>query len=81
MVKRYTDTGNWQMFDSSRDLYNPEDGRLYANLTDSENDAASIDFVSNGFKLRATSGENNSSGQSYIYMAFAENPFKYANAR
>jgi hypothetical protein len=81
MVKRYTDVGNWQMFDSSRDLYNPEDGRLYANLSDSENDAASIDFVSNGFKLRATSGDNNSSGQSYIYMAFAENPFKYANAR
>jgi hypothetical protein len=81
MVKRYTDIGNWQMFDSSRDLYNPEDGRLYANLSDSENDAASIDFVSNGFKLRATSGDNNSSGHSYIYMAFAENPFKYANAR
>jgi hypothetical protein len=81
MVKRYTDTGNWQMFDSSRDLYNPEDGRLYANLSDSENDQASIDFVSNGFKLRDTSGDNNSSGQSYIYMAFAENPFKYANAR
>jgi hypothetical protein len=81
MVKRYTATGNWQMFDSSRDLYNPENGRLYANLTDAENDQNSVDFVSNGFKLRDTSGDNNSSGQSYIYMAFAENPFKNANAR
>jgi hypothetical protein len=81
MVKRYTATGNWQMFDSSRDLYNPENGRLYANLVDAENDQNSVDFVSNGFKLRDTSGDNNSSGQSYIYMAFAENPFKNANAR
>ena len=81
MVKRYTATGNWQMFDSSRDLYNPENGRLYANLADAENDQNSVDFVSNGFKLRDTSGDNNSSGQSYIYMAFAENPFKNALAR
>ena len=81
MVKRYTAIGNWQMFDSSRDLYNPENGRLYANLADAESDQNSVDFVSNGFKLRDTSGDNNSSGQSYIYMAFAENPFKNALAR
>jgi hypothetical protein len=81
MVKRYTAVGNWQMFDSARDLYNPEDGRLYANLTDAENDQASVDFVSNGFKMRDTSGDNNSSNESYLYMAFAENPFKNSLAR
>jgi hypothetical protein len=40
-----------------------------------------IDLVSNGFKIRDASAFDNSSGDTYIYMAFAENPFKYANAR
>jgi hypothetical protein len=34
-----------------------------------------IDFVSNGFKLRTTDNELNTSGATYIYMAFAEQPF------
>ena len=38
-----------------------------------------FDLVSNGAKIR--SNNNNTSGQTYIYAAFAENPFKYANAR
>ena len=40
-----------------------------------------IDFLSNGFKLRTTNNPNTSSGQQYVYMAFAEIPFKYARAR
>jgi hypothetical protein len=39
------------------------------------------DFLANGFKIRATGGSVNTSGDSFIYMAFAEMPFKYANAR
>jgi hypothetical protein len=39
------------------------------------------DFLSNGFKCRATNGNWNGSGETYIYMAFADNPFKYALAR
>ena len=41
----------------------------------------SIDFLSNGFKLRGNSTEINESGDKHIYIAFAETPFKYANAR
>jgi hypothetical protein len=38
------------------------------------------DFNSNGFKIRNTFANTNASGGTYIYMAFASNPFKYANA-
>jgi len=40
-----------------------------------------IDFLSNGFKLRETDGYVNGNGSSYIYMAWAETPFKTATAR
>jgi hypothetical protein len=40
-----------------------------------------LDILSNGFKLRGNWNSSNASGGTYIYMAFAENPFKYANAR
>jgi hypothetical protein len=40
-----------------------------------------MDFLSNGFKLRLTSAAWNASGGTYIYMAFAEHPFKTSNGR
>ena len=46
-----------------------------ANLSDTEADPGGYDLLSNGFKLRFTSGNANGSGNSYIFMAFAENPF------
>ena len=39
------------------------------------------DLVSNGYKSRATSGNVNTNGGTYLYLAFAESPFKTANAR
>jgi len=39
------------------------------------------DFLSNGFKIRGNNYALNYSGDTYIYLAFAEQPFKYANAR
>jgi hypothetical protein len=70
------------MLDSVRDPYNPEDSILQANTTAVESSGSSYytDFVSNGFKLR-TSSDMNSSGRTVAYMAFAESPFKTANAR
>ena len=81
MFKSYTNTENWMMYDSTRGAYNVIDERLYANLSNAEVTSTSIDFVSNGFKLRVGSTGNNGNGVGFIYMAFAENPFKYANAR
>jgi hypothetical protein len=83
IIKRYNASGyNWMIYDSSRNTYNPVNEKLYANsptntITASDLD---IDFLSNGFKVRGNSLGLNSTG-SFIYMAFAEQPFKYANAR
>ena len=74
---------DWIIYDSSRDLYNTETQQLYPNLTVVEAAGANIDFLSNGFKIRAGSGLgiNNTSGDVYVYAAFAENPMKYSLAR
>ena len=73
----------WEMVDSARSPLNPTDKTLYANVSDTEYTSTGYnkDLLSNGFKIRGTSGGHNTSGSTYIYTAFAENPFKYANAR
>ena len=56
---------------------------MFPSLNDAEDDSTdySIDFVSNGFKIRNSSNLDNNSSGTYIYLAFAETPFKTANAR
>ena len=71
----------WIMFDVERDTYNVMDTYLQAQASNAESSFPFIDYVSNGFKHRHNSSHTNTSGQTYIYMAFAENPFKYSNAR
>ena len=68
--------------DSKRDTFNVADTFLRPNAADQEDTAVNsiADFLSNGFKLRGTGGDVNASG-TYIYLAFAEQPFKYSNAR
>jgi hypothetical protein len=73
--KRTDSTSEWFMFDNKRLGYNPDNYRIMANLSDTEADPGGYDLLSNGFKLRFTSGNANGSGNSYIFMAFAENPF------
>jgi hypothetical protein len=80
MVKRINSTNNWIMWDTSRSNDNIVDDWLYANLSDAEAVASGCDFLSNGFKLRNSANAINGS-EPYIYMAFAENPFKYSLAR
>ena len=79
MVKRSNSTGYWVMFDNTRQTENENNSWLLANDTSDEGtNSTGMDFVSNGFKLRnsSTGGiHNNISGSTYIYMAFAENPF------
>lgn len=70
----------WFIHDSVRDPYNPTFHNMWANSTGAEDTYAhNIDLVSNGFKLRQNAFQNYNN--QYIYMAFAEAPFKYANAR
>ena len=72
MVKRTDSTGSWFMFDNKRDGYNSKNDRLMADTDDTEADPGGFDILSNGFKLRFTSGNANGSGASYIYMAFGQ---------
>jgi hypothetical protein len=79
-----TTANNWAIRDNKRDPDNEVLLALYANLTNADDtggDAIAIDFLSNGFKARRTNSQLNQSGTKYIYLAFAEAPFKYANAR
>ena len=68
-------TSNWQMLDNKRQGFNPENETLNPNNPDAEGTTNTIDFVSNGFKIRTSNAEFNGNGLTYIYMAFAENPF------
>lgn len=81
MVKRTDSTGDWYIWDTARDTINPAVAELLANSTATEAGTADLDPLSNGFKLRATTAGFNASGGTYIFAAFAEFPFKYANAR
>jgi hypothetical protein len=82
MVKRTDSTGNWFIWDSARETFNVMGDYLLANASDAEPSGETIlDFVSNGFKMRALSAGVNASGGTYIYMAFCESPFKFSNAR
>jgi len=85
MTKR-TDSssgGNWTIIDGARNPYNVTNLRMYADTSDADGAGNIVhDFVSNGFKVRqGDSSTNNISGATYIYMAFAEAPFKYARSR
>jgi hypothetical protein len=73
-------TGNWQIQDSKRDGFN-ENKRILANVNEAEKTSQMWDQLSNGFKIRVTSGDVNGSGNSYIYMAFAESPFVTAGTK
>jgi hypothetical protein len=80
MAKRSSATENWVIMDNKRNTYNWVSNRLYPDLSNAEGSSETIDFVSNGFKMRSTNSITNAAS-TYIYLAFAESPFKYSNAR
>lgn len=83
LLKKSSTTGNWNLFDSSRNSTNPVSSSLFANLSNIENTTSSYntDFLSNGFKIRTDDGSWNDSAVTYIFAAFAESPFQTANAK
>ena len=83
IIKSLANSTPWMVFDSERDSFNPVSTYLLTYNNAAEASAPSsnaIDFCSNGFKQRQTHADMNSNGQDYVYMAFADIPFKYANA-
>jgi hypothetical protein len=71
---------DWRIYDSARNTSNVEDKILYANLSLAEDTIVSVDFLSNGFKLRQVNFSN-VNAETYIFAAFASAPQKFALAR
>ena len=75
------------MLDNKRNTFNAVDRYLSANGNHVEIDGSTlspsinVDFLSQGFKIRSTEAVYNSSGGTFLYLAFAEQPFKFSNAR
>jgi len=82
LIKNASASGNdWKVFDTARNTANPETLVLYPNLSNAEDTNTGIDFTANGFKLRDNGSSLNGSGNTMIYYAVAENPFKYSLGR
>ena len=80
LVKWYADVNSaesWQIYDTKRLTYNPNDAVLYPDSNTQEENPADrdVDILSNGFKWRADGQQMNRSGASYVFVAFASNPF------
>ena len=83
MIKRF-DSGSesWNIVDNKRNPLNGAKTLLRADVVNQEVDATNgVDLLSNGFKVRDNIGNYNTSSADYLYMAFADQPFKYSNAR
>ena len=81
MIKRSNGAGYWVMLDSKRNLPNGTGQRLGAQANDAEYGSTNIDFLSNGFKVRASNSDSdtNLDGGTYVYMAFADKPYVTPN--
>ena len=73
--------GFWVMIDTERDSTNNCDNYLQADSHAAEGVTTVMDILSNGFKLTNPYTSTNGSGIQYVYLAFAESPFKYSRAR
>jgi hypothetical protein len=86
LIKRSDSASHWVIIDTKRSPFNEITAWLAANLTNTESSVGTnneFDILSNGFKNRNDAGADimNQSGASYTYLAFAEQPAKYSNAR
>ncbi len=81
MFRQVTYSDNWYMYDNKRDTMNPTDQELNPSNSQSEASSHDIDFLSNGVKMRTNNSSWNYNNYNYIYLAFAESPFKNARAR
>ena len=81
MIKNIDAAGSWIIFDNKREGYNINNHHLMADTSAIEADDTDIDLLSNGFKCRRSSTSFNSNGHTFVYLAFAEQPYKFSNAR
>ena len=81
MIKRTDSAGSWFMIDTARGSYNVVNPYVMANVSNAEATDLSWDILSNGFKLRSSYTDINTSSGTYVFAAFSESAFKYALAR
>ena len=82
MIKRTDSADNWMLYDNKRDTINPQAVALNPDTSGAEfSTSNTLDFLSNGFKLKSTEATTNASGGTFIFMAFAENPFVTAGTK
>jgi hypothetical protein len=75
LIKNTTSSADWHIRDNKRDTYNASTHFLKPNSSDAEvTSGEAIDILSNGFKIKANGLKVQDSGNTYIYMAFAEEP-------
>ena len=81
LTKRSDAVDNWAIDDNTRSSINEMNNTLYANLSNAEYTAGGygIDFLSNGVKIKNNDGHYNGNANTYIFMAFAENPIVGSN--
>lgn len=81
MLKRTDSTGDWLIYDTARAPLNVTRRYVQANSAAAENSIDTMDILANGFKIRSTNTAINGAAGNYIFVAFAEAPFKFARAR
>ena len=81
LIKASSSTGAWLIDDTSINQYNTTSTVLAAQSSSGDNTGNALDILSNGFKPRDTWVNWNANGVTFIYAAFAENPFNYSRAR
>lgn len=79
IYKSYETSENWRIIDNRRLGYNTTAYALFPSTNAVEYTTEPIDLLSNGFKLRNNNGGSNDTNEKFVYLAFAERPFKYAN--
>ena len=77
LTRSTSSSRSWNIWDTARDTHNPMDANLFPNNSNAEGSDPlhNIDMLSNGFKPRTGNVDRNGSGETYIYLAFASNPF------
>ena len=71
---------NWMLYDNKRDPDNQMGDYIYPNSSNAgATNSNGMDFLSNGIKMRNNFGDANYSNETYIYIAFAENPIVGSN--
>ncbi len=81
IMKRTDSTNDWFIYDNTRNPFNETNLRISANQSSAESTQTTnqIDLLSNGFKCRGSAAATNTSGGTYIFIAFAESPFVNSN--